>query len=212
MELSDILNNVALWLENQSQLQAGEFRLGKLNLESMTEIQPLNQTFEAILIRCEKCGENTAFISLKSIDHFIDIEKKSILQCRHCQFEMQIPKAQDIREAQGKEYDFLQVQSWRPTKILIKRGRTLYFSKSKGKIKIQFNENSDQKTLEIEIPEVKLKLLRNLQIGQTYRFKIRVYTAKMINPQLAFIKKPNQGSEPIELQKYELLSFAKVKF
>lgn len=212
MELSDILNNVALWLENQSQLQAGEFRLGKLNLESMTEIQPLNQTFEAILIRCEKCGENTAFLSLKSIDHFIDIEKKSKLQCRHCQFEMQIPKAQEIREAQGEEYNFLQVQSWSPTKILIKRGRALHFSESEAKINIQYTENSDQKTLEIEIPEIKLKLLRNLQIGQTYRFKIRVYTAKMINPQMAFIKGSSQSSETIQLQKYELLSVAKIKF
>jgi hypothetical protein len=209
--LNDVLNNIALWLENQSQLQKGEFRLGKLNLESLTEIQPLNQMYEALLIRCENCGKATAFLSLKNIDHFIDDEKQSKLQCRHCQFEMQIPKAQEIREAQGNDFDFLQLQSWTFTKILIKRGRILHFSISEAMIKFEYEENSQSKTIQIEVPQSKLKLLRNLQIGEFCRLKIKVYISKRVNPQKAFIKKPNQGSETIQLQKYELLSFAKVK-
>lgn len=211
MGLNDVLNNIALWLENHLELQEGEFRLGKLNLESLTEIQPLNHNFEAILFRCEKCGKNTAFLSLKSIDHFIDVEKKSILQCRHCQFEMQIPIAQAIRESQGKEYDFLQLQSWTFTKILIKKGLLLHFSIPEAKIEFQYEENSELKTIQIEVSQNKLKLLHNLQIGQSYRLKIKVYISRILNLQKAFIKKPDQSAEAIELQKFELLSITKAK-
>ena len=211
MGLNDILNNIALSLENLAQLEAGEFRLGMLDLDSLSEIQPLNQKFEAILFRCKNCGKTTAFLSLKSIDHFIDVEKKSILQCRHCQFEMQIPVAQEIRAAQGKVYDFLQLESGTFTKILTKKGRLVQFSTSEAKITFESSENLEQKEFQIEVPQNKLKQLNNLQNRQLYRFKIKVYTSTVLNPQGAFIKKSGQSSETIQIQKYELLSLSKIK-
>ena len=108
MELDGLFNNIALTLENPIgiQLQKGEYRLGIIDLSSITEIQPLNQKFEALVSQCKQCGKNTAFLSLQSLDNYLDVEKRSCIQCRHCQTLVQLPKVQKIRDTQGKEFNF----------------------------------------------------------------------------------------------------------
>lgn len=211
MEMSGILNDIALYLEKNAHLQKGEFRLGMLNLESMAEIAPLNQKFEALLISCRECGKTTAFLSLKNIEHFLDIQKKSVVQCRHCQFEMQIPETRRIREMQGKIYDFLQLQDWNFTKILSKKGMLLQFSVAERQITFQLPESAEQEPLRLEVPPNRIKLLRDLQIGQKYHFKAKVYQSAILNPQRAFLKKMAQKPESEQIQRYELLSLTKVK-
>jgi hypothetical protein len=209
--MSGILNDIALYLENTAHLRKGEFRLGTLDLESLTEIAPLNQKFEALILGCKECGKLTAFLALKSIAQFLDIQKKSVLQCRHCQTEMQIPETRKIREMQGKEYNFLQFQDWTVKRILIGKGILLHFSASEGNITFQFSENPDQKPIQIEVPQNKRKLLRSLQTGQNYRFKAKVYTSTILNLQKTFLKQSSQKPDSEEIQRYELLSLTKIK-
>lgn len=211
MEMSGILNDIALYLENTARLQKGEFRLGTLDLEALAEIAPLNQKFEALILCCRECGKTTAVLALKSIEQFLDIQKKSVIQCRHCHLETQIPETRKIREMQGKTYDFLQLQDWIFTKILIRKGTLLRFSAPEGKITVQIPENPEQNPIQIEVPLNKLKLLHDLQIGQKYRFKAKVYASKMLNPQKAFLKKSPQIPESEQIQRYELLSLTKIK-
>ena len=209
--MSGILNEVALYLENAARLQKGEFRLGMLNLESLAEIAPLNQKFEALILCCRECGKTTAFLALKNIEQFLDIQKKSVVQCRHCHIETQIPETRIIRERQGKNYDFLQFQDWTFTKILIKKGILLHFSTSDKKITFQIPENPEQKPIQIEVPQTKIRLLHDLQIGQKYRLKAKVYISTILNPQKAFLKKSPQNLESEQIQRYELLSLTKIK-
>lgn len=211
MEMSGLLNDIALYLENTAHLQKGEFRLGMLDLESLTEIAPLNQRFEAFVICCRECGKTTAFLSLKSIEQFLDIQKKSVVQCRHCHLETQIPETRKIREFQGKTYDFLQLQDWTVTKILIRKGILLHFSVSEGNITFQLPENPDQKPIQIEVPQNKRKLLRGLQIGQNYRFKAKVYTSTILNLRKTFLKQSSKKPESEQNQRYELLSLTNIK-
>ncbi|NVM29959.1 MAG: hypothetical protein HWN65_14045 [Candidatus Helarchaeota archaeon] len=51
--MSGFLNNMAKTLENfiGSKLLEGQYRLGMLDLKPISEIQPLNQKYEAILLR-----------------------------------------------------------------------------------------------------------------------------------------------------------------
>lgn len=209
--MSGLLNDIALYLENTARLQKGEFRLGMLNLESLTEIAPLNQKFEALISCCRECGKVTAFLALKSIAQFLDVQKKSVIQCRHCHIEMQIPETRKIRELQGNMYDFLRLQDWTFTKILIGKSNLLQVSISERKIMLQNQKNSEQQLIQIEVPLNKIKLLHDLQIGQKYRFKAKVYTSTILNPQKAFLKKPSQNSESEQIQRYELLSLTKIK-
>ncbi|MDD1778885.1 MAG: hypothetical protein LUQ65_12040 [Candidatus Helarchaeota archaeon] len=211
MEMSGLLNDIALFLENTVRLQKGEFRLGMLGLESLTEIAPLNQRFEALILCCKECGKTTAFLALKSIEQFLDLQKKSTIQCRHCHFEVQIPETRRIREMQGKIYDFLQLQDWTFAKILIRKGILLQFSVLDRRITFQNPENSEEKPIQIEVPQNKLKLLQGLQIGQKYRFKSKVFSSTILSPQKAFLKKSSQKLESEQIQRYELLSLTKIK-
>jgi len=209
VELSSFLNNVALTLENLigSQLQKGQYRLGFIDLQNLSEIQPLNQKFEILISRCKSCGNATAFLSLQQLDHYLDIEKQSILECRHCQFKVQIPKIHQIREKQGKIYNFLQVQDWQFTKIISKKGRILTISKQERKIQLQYEDQNRNKTIVVEIPKNKAKLLSKLQIQGLYRFKAKIFISKIIDPKQSFLTQLKKGSPTlIPSYKYELIS------
>jgi hypothetical protein len=212
--MSNFLNNIALTLENLigAQLSEGEYRLGVLDLKPLSEIAPLNQTYEALLIHCKNCGKSTAFLSLGGLDHYLDDEKMSIISCRHCHLEIQVPKVQKIRDLQGGETDFIQTQVWKPSKILSKRGQLTEILQSKKKIALQISDNVKNESIEIVIPENKLKLLQTLQIGLDYRLKIQVLESQSLDLHSVLLKKydPTRPSL-IPTIKYQLLSISQLK-
>jgi len=212
--MSNFLNNIALTLENLigAQLSEGEYRLGVLDLKPLSEIAPLNQNYEALLVRCKNCGKSTAFLSLGRLDHYIDDEKRAILPCRYCQFEIQVPKIQKIRELQGRENDFLQMQAWESAKILSKKGRLTKISKSEKKIYLRISENLKDESIEVVIPQSKLKLLETLQTGLNYRFKTQVFESKIIDLR-SFLLKKYDPMHPsfIPITKYQLISLSQIK-
>ncbi len=187
-------------------------RLGTLDLHSLTEIQPLNQKFEILLFHCQRCGKNTAFLSLQNLDHYIDVEKQSVLQCRHCNQQMQVPKIQEIREKQGKKYDFLQLETWKFIKILSKKGFLVHISLPDRKISFETSEDSPKKGLEIEVPPNKIKLIQKLPTRDIYHVKIEVFESKTMDLRKALLEKPKPGSLPtISSYKYQLVSISRVK-
>ena len=210
MEMSGFLNNIAISLEKfvGAQLSKGEYRLGTMDLSSVSEIAPLNQTFEALLHRCQNCGDVTAFLSLGRLDNYIDTEKKSILQCRHCKFELKIPKIQQVRESQDREYNLLEVESWKSTKILSKKGHIVNISLPKRNFIFQMPDGNN---ISIEIPPSKLKQVQNVRVRQNYRVKAKVFQSKKLDPKKTFLKKPDQNPELSLEYKYELISISKVK-
>ncbi len=210
MEMSGFLNNIAIALEKfiGTQISEGEYRLGTMDLSSLSEIAPLNQTFEGLLLHCQKCGKSTAFLSLGRLDNYIDIEKKSVLQCRHCMFEMKIPKLQKVREVQDRDYNFLEIEDWKPVKILSKRGQLVNISLPERNFMFQIQ---DGKEFTIEIPVKKLKQVQNVRVQQHYRVKAKVFQSKRLDPKKTFLKKPEQNPELLLEYKYELISISKVK-
>lgn len=213
MGLSGFLNNLALTLESiiGFKLAEGEYRLGMLNLEPVTEVQPLNRTYEAILLRCKKCGKSTAFLSLGRIDHYIDVEKKSKLQCRHCQFETQVPKIQEIRATQGKTDDFLQLQEKHFTKIISKKGKLTHFSARERKLQFEYTERGVKKRLDIDIPQNKLPFIQKIQVQQPCRIKIKLFETALLDPRRALQTTLDSSSEPLVVHNYELLNISKLK-
>lgn len=208
--MSGFLNNIAIALEKfvGEQLSKGEYRLGTIDLNSVSEIAPLNQKFEILLLNCHKCGKVTAFLSLGQLDNYIDNEKNSILRCRHCQLETKIPKLQQVRQEQNRDYNFLEIEDWKSTKILSKRGKIINLSISDKKFLFQISDGNE---IKVEIPPTKLKQLQNIKLFQNYRVKLKVFQSKMLDPKKAFLKKPEQMPELSYMQKYELISVSKVK-
>ncbi len=213
--MSDFLTNISITLEYivGGQLNQGEYRIGIVNLESVLQLQPLNQKFEALVLKCNNCGKNTAFLSMQQLDHYLDIEKNSQLTCRHCQFKMQIPKIQRVRESQGSQIDFLRIQDKQFVKIISKKGRLIKILKQDRKIQLQSIEIGDSNIIEVEIPQTKIKLLTNLPLQQIYRFKAKVFESKVIDPQKAFLKQQVDPSNLpfITSQEYELLTLSKAR-
>lgn len=213
MELTDFLNNIAETLEIMNVFSNEEFlRLGNLDLHSLTEIQPLNKKFEILLSHCQSCGKNTAFLSLQNLDHYIDVAKQSVLECRHCHQQIHIHKMQEIRANQGKEYDFLQVQAWKFVKILSKKGLIVQISVPERTISFEFAEDSPRKRLEIEAPANKMKLIQNLSTHDIYHIKIKLFESQTLDLRQALLKKHKSGPLPtIPSYKYQLVSILKVK-
>ena len=160
---------------------------------------------------CKKCGKSTAFLSLGSIDNYVDNEKKSELQCRHYQHEIQVPKIKMIREAQGKADNFLQLQEKRFSKIISKKGRLTRISARDRKLQFEYIEKTEIKVLDIEIPPNKLKLVQKLQVQQSYRIKVKVFETALLDPRRALQTTLDSSSEPLIIYNYELLNISKFK-
>ncbi len=194
-----------------SQLSKAEYRLGTLDLQSLSEIEPLNQQFEALVLRCGACGAATAFLSLQTLDKYIDVEKNSTLQCRHCQYERRIPKISAIRETQGGPHNFLQVEGWHSTKILSKKGQLIQVQRLVSQIKLKSIDPSERSEWVVELPRNKRKLLATLRVGQKYRFKAKILESKSIDARKSFLQKSSQASPTLKTQrKYQLLSLSKL--
>jgi hypothetical protein len=212
LELTGFLTVLSETLEREIgvQLMEGEFRLGTLDLKDVTELQPLNQRFEVLLLCCPKCKKSTAFLSLGTIDKYLDVEKNSVAQCRHCQYQLKVPKVAQIRAQQDREFDFLTIEEWKPTRILSKKGLITEISLPSRKLKFEYQDPPEKKTIAIEVPPAKLKLIRNLPLHRSHRLRIQVLTARKLDPRSVIrkggVKAP---SSVVPTFKYKLLSLTK---
>ncbi|MHA1266092.1 MAG: hypothetical protein ACTSRS_12745 [Candidatus Helarchaeota archaeon] len=214
MEFNDFLSRLAEYIEETigAQLTKGEYRIGKVDLTPISELVPLNKPFEGLLIRCSNCQKATIFFSLGTIDHYLDEEKRSLVNCRHCHFAMPLPLVRQIRQKQGQEYNFLMAQDWKLTKILLKRGKILEVSPANFAFIFQFENETGTDAVEIKVPPQKFKNFQSIVPHLTYRLKIKVFQALLIEPR-SFLQKTASLSQPqtIPIFKYELISLFKVK-